>query len=258
MLKLNRPLLVIDMETTGTDPVTDRIIEMGVVKLAPLNGEIQVHQWVQRFNPEMHIPEEATACHHITDADVADQPKFIDKALQIARALYNKDLCGYNLRRLDLPILDEELRRCGYALDLTGVRVIDCYGIFSKKEPRSLADAVRKYCNHEHADAHGALPDALATAEVLRGQLAMYQDLADLDLDALAKYSKNDDKEFIDICGKLYRDKDGFARWNFGKNKDKRIADDMGFADWVLKKDFPGSTKDAIREELRRLAENGY
>lgn len=249
-MTLTRPLASIDLETTGVDPVEDRIIQFGVVMLHP-DGHRTTFE--QMFNPGVPIKPGATAVHGITDAIVADKPPFKDFAEKIYRGLKGKDLLGYNLRSLDLPMIDEELRRCGLSLDLAGVHVIDAFGIFAKKEPRDLAAAVKKYCHRDHAGAHGALADAEATLDVLAGQQSFYGDIAEMTLNQLAAFSKRDDVELVDLGGKLYRDKDGDVRFAFGKHRDVKIRDEMGFASWMMSKDFPGSTKDALRVEIERV-----
>jgi DNA polymerase-3 subunit epsilon len=250
-VKLDRILCCIDTETTGVDPVTDRLLELGIVLMAPDGAR---KTWQQRFNPGFPIPPESTAIHGITDEDVKDCPTFDLWAGRIAKALSGKDLVGYNLYRLDLPVIDQELRRCGLKLDLTGVQVIDCYGIFANKEGRKLEDAVRKFCGREHADAHGALADATATLDVLMGELEAYPDLKDLNLPALAAASKvGGEKEVVDLAGKLYRDKDGDVRYNFGKARDVKVKDDPGFGEWMMRRDFPGSTVEALEAEFARL-----
>ena len=150
-------------------------------------------------------------------------------------------------------MLDEELRRCGLKLDLSDVEVIDCFGIFSKKEPRTLTDAVKKYTGQEHAGAHGAWADAVVLDSVLAGQLAMYPDLAALNLEKLAEYSRIGDVVYADLAGKLYYDADGDMCFAFGKAKDRKVRDDPGYARWMMSRDFPGSTRDALAEELERL-----
>jgi DNA polymerase III subunit epsilon len=247
-MKLERALVVFDVETTGVDVCKDRIIELGVVTLRP--DGTRSPRWNQRFNPGIPIPPEATEVHHITDADVASCPPFSDFAQRIFAGLSGKDLGVYNGWRLDLPILDEELRRCGLKLDLTGVRVIDCFGIFSKKDPRKLEDAVRKYCGREHEGAHGAGADAEATLDVLVGQMEAHEDLSGMSIDQVAEYSFNRDVRPADVGGKLYRDKEGKLRFGFGKNKDLLVNDCLDYVDWMLRKgQFPGSTIEVLRQE---------
>lgn len=228
-MKLDRPICVLDVESTGTDPVLYRIIELAVVVLSPDGSRTT---WEQRFYPGMPIPPESTAIHGITDEDVKDCPMFSVWAGKILRALDGKDIATYNGWRLDLPILDEELRRCGLKLDLADVRVIDAYGIFANKEGRKLSDAVAKYCGHSHEDAHGALADASATLDVLQGQLAVYPDLGEMDLAALAAFSRvgggEDGRTPVDLAGKLYRDKDGDVCYSFGKARDRKVPGRLG------------------------------
>lgn len=249
-MRLTRPLCVLDTETTGVDPVQDRVIELGITILRPDGTRTK---WGQRFNPGISVPAEATAVHGITDEMLADCPKFADMAQKIHRGLQGKDIAGFNLRGLDLPILDEEFRRCGLKLDLSDALVIDAFGIFSNKEPRNLTAAVQKYCGRSHEDAHGAAADAEATLDVLLGQLAAYEDLAAMELVDLAKFSRRGDKEPADLAGKLYRDGNGDLRYNFGKCRDVKVKDDVGFGYWMMKQSnppFPGHTLELLRAEL--------
>lgn len=251
-MNLTRPLAVIDLETTGLDPVEDRIVSFAAVVLSPEGSRTE---WEQTFNPGMPIPETATKIHGITDDDVKDKPLFAEHARRIWLALQGKDLAGFNLRSLDLPMLDEELRRCDYKLDLTGVALVDAFGIFAKKEPRDLATAVKKFCGREHEGSHGALADANATLDVLFGEMKAYPDVEAMTLAELTAFSRRDELDFVDLSGKLYRDSDGDLRYNFGqKTRHVKVRDDQGFADWVLRKNFPGSTQDALRAELDRLS----
>lgn len=249
-MKLELPIVFIDIESTGVDPVKDRIVEFGATILSP---EGERRDFCQRFNPIIPIPAVATEVHHISDEDVKDCPTFDLFAGKIHRALAGKDLAGYNLWRLDLPILDEEFRRYGFKLDLTGVRVIDCFGIFSKRDPRKLEDAVRKYCGRDHDGSHGALPDARATSDVFLGQMKAYPDLDAMDLDGVASYSRISDQPYVDLAGKLYRDPDGDVCYAFGKYKGSKVIDVPDYADWMLSRDFPGSTCEALLAELKRL-----
>lgn len=253
-MKLDRPLLFLDTETTGVDPAVDRIIELGVSVLHP-DGTVKPKGWSVRFNPGIPIPPAATEVHGITDADVAECKPFSAYAEVLHEKLKGKDLAGYNLRRLDLPILDEEMRRCGLRLDLTGVRVVDVQAIYFKANPRSLADAVKQYCGRDHADAHGAGADADATLDVWLEQLVSHGNLpATNDMDSMAEYARMGDQIPADIAGKLYRDSEGGLRFAFGKNKDRLVIEEKGYARWMLDRDFPGSTLDAIREELERAS----
>lgn len=194
MLTLTRPLVSIDIESTGLDPVDDRIIQFGVCVLHP-DGHRTT--WSQNFNPGIAISAGATAVHGITDEMVKDCPPFADFAAVIWKGLQGKDLLTYNGRSLDLPMLDEELRRCGLKLDLDSqtcpsckgnskdgewccpecrgigvitVNVLDSYSIICNREPRDLAASVKRFCGRDHTEAHGALADAEATLDVLLAQ----------------------------------------------------------------------------------------
>lgn len=248
MLKLTRPLVFFDLEATGKDPAKDRIVEFGAMRILP-GGEAR-DVWTSRFNPEMPIAPGATEKHGITDEDVANSPKFAELAKLIHHAMTGCDLAGYNLLNYDIPLLWEEFHRAGYNWDLAGVRVVDAEKIFKKKEERTLGAAVLFFCGRQHDDAHTAGGDVLATRDVIEGQLKLYPDLAAMSLDQLAAYATLDDLPRVDLAGKLVRDKDGDAVYNFGKLKGQKLKDDPSFAEWMLRKDFTQNTLMHVREEL--------
>lgn len=208
------------------------------------------------FNPGVKIPAEATAVHGITDEMVARAPRFSERAGKLVEWLKGKDLLGYNLRQFDLPLIDAELRRCGFKLDLTDVRVIDAYVIFAKKHPRDLSAAVKEYCLREHEGAHGAGADAAATADVFTGQLAVHEDLRAMSLDELADFCC-EGKRYADLAAKLWIDDEGDLRFDFGKHKDQKVIDHLDFVDWMRRQSFPGSTMDAINAYLAKLRKYG-
>lgn len=257
-LTLTRPLCIIDLETTGTDPATARIIEFGVLKIWPEtpSGDCRSPgEWSERFNPQMPIPPEATAVHGIRDEDVAHKWPFSAFARRIHLGLQGCDLAGYNLTNYDVPLLWEEFYRAGIEWDLGDTRIIDVRTIWVKREPRTLTDAVYRFAGRSHDEAHGALEDAVATRDVLEGQLQQWTDI-EPSVDALAALSRYDDgPPRIDLAGKLVRDQDGDAAWTIGNFKGKKLRETQGFADWVLGKDFPANTKMAIRAELARIGE---
>lgn len=250
-MTLTRPLLFLDLETSHLDPMQARIIEIGCSVLHP-DGSIKPNGWSTRLNPGVPIPIEASAIHGITDADVADCPPFLSIAPTLLARMAGKDLAGFNLRRYDLPVLDEEMRRCGLRLDLTGVQVIDAYGLYCKTDRRDLSSYIEKYAGRAHDGAHGAAADVAGTLDGLLGQLAAYRELSEMRLDELAAHSLLGEQP-ADIAGKLYRDKDGDLRFGFGKNQGGRVVDYADYCRWMLEKgQFPGSTLDCIREELDR------
>jgi DNA polymerase III subunit epsilon len=259
---LDRPIAFFDLESTGKDPVKDRIVEFGA---AVLNTDWTLGtQWVQRFNPGFPIPAEATAVHGIADADVADCPPFSHWAPKIWSAFRGKDIGGYNVRRFDLPMLDEELRRCRLRLDLTGVRIVDVFGIYSQKRPRRLADAYREFCGKELEGAHGAAADGSAALEVFLGEMRAFPDLDAMNLEDIAAFSKADDREYVDLGRKLYRDADGDVCYAFGKHRDKKVrvieqeersrGERQTFTEWMFSplRSFPSSTLEALNAELDR------
>ncbi len=257
LMKLLRPLVILDCETTGVDPSTDRIVQIAIVRLEPatLFLKPQSELWQTLINPGRPIPADVQAVHGITDEMVKDVKPFAHHKAHILEMLAGADLAGYSLRLLDLPILDEELRRCGSKLNLDGVAILDAYGIFAKLYPRRLEDAVRVFCGREMTGQHDAMADTLATLDVLRAQ-ATLSPLASMDVGAMAKFSQLND--FADLAGKLYRDPDGDLRYAFGKSKGLKVGEDIGFARWMLDKaTFPGNTCDVLRAELDRLAGDG-
>ena len=252
---LTRSIVCWDTETTGVDPVLDRLVSIGVVVLNPDGTR---RRWETLLNPEMPIPPEVTAIHGITDEMVASAPKFKDIAQKFMNGLTGKDMLLYNGRRLDLPILDESLGRCQMKLDLTGVRVIDAAGLFFKLNPRDLSAFVQRYTGRSHEGAHGAAADAEGTLDGWLGLLSEHTDIQAMSLDeqaAYCLYGYDPDRLPEDLAGKLYR-KNGEVYFGFGKSKDKRVADDPGYAAWILRASdppFPRSTREALKAELDRL-----
>jgi len=252
---MSRELVFLDAETTGTNPFQDRIIELSVAWFGDgidgLMAGCTPDSLTKRFNPGIPIPAVATVIHGIKDSDVANRPKFSAFAASILVYLDGCDLAGYNLRQFDIPILEAEFARCGIEWDHKG-EVIDCDAIFKKQQPRTLTAAVAHYCGRDHSTAHSAHADVLATIDVLRAQLKT-PELKTLTLADVAKYSILGDSLPIDLAGKLVRDKEGFAVYNFGRSKGVRLADDQGLAYWMLDKDFPRNTLRHVREELDKI-----
>ncbi len=249
-LNLDRPLAVFDIESTGTNRRTDRIIDLAVVKLLP-NGKRETHHF--RVNPEMPIPPDSTKIHGITDEDVKGKPTFKQEAAKIAAVLEGCDLGGYNILGFDIPVLTEEFARAGMEFDLDDRRVLDAQRIYHKREPRDLTAALAYYCNEMHLGAHDALGDVEAVLRVLDGQLARYSDLP-RDLDGLDAYCNPKDPSWVDRAGKL-KWAGGEAVLNFGKKQGQKLRDiaktDPGFLEWMLKGDFPRDTKAIIRDALK-------
>jgi DNA polymerase-3 subunit epsilon len=249
-LKLDRPLVIFDIESTGTNYRTDRIVEIAFIILRPDGSET-----TERFlvNPEMPIPAEVTKIHGISDADVRDAPTFKALAPKLYALLQDCDLGGYNLIRFDIPMLIEEFLRASINFSLEGRRVVDAQRIFHKNEPRDLTAALAFYCGGTvHVDAHGAVADARATLQVLEGELDRYPDLPRtmVELDA---YCSLRETSWVDREGK-FKLENGEVIINFGKKKGESLKNlvrtDPGFLRWILKSDFSSDTKDVVRKAL--------
>ena len=196
-LNLKNPLVFFDLETTGINITTDRIVEISYLKVYPNGKEVTTTYLV---NPEMPIPAAATAVHKITNEMVADKPTFKEVAKIIAKDIEGCDIAGYNSNRFDVPLLIEEILRSGVDIDLSKRKFIDVQTIFHKKEQRTLTAAYKFYCDKELVGAHGAEADTLATYEVLKGQLDMYDDLEN-DVDFLANYCIQNRN--VDFAGRI-------------------------------------------------------
>lgn len=248
-LKLDRPLVVFDTETTGTNPRTDRIIEIACVKIHP-DGRRE--EWVRRVNPRQPIPPASTAIHGIGDGDVRDAPTFRDVAPELARFLEGCDLAGFNITGFDLPVLRAEFLRAGVPFPVADRRLVDAQRIFFAREPRHLSAAARFYRGLEHGGAHSALADAVMTLEVIAGQLERYADLPRSVGELHELYCAGLDQD-LDPEGR-FRLVRGEPTVNFGKNRGRKLKDisreEPGFLRWILKGDFSEPVKDIARRYL--------
>jgi DNA polymerase-3 subunit epsilon len=251
-LTLDRPLVVFDIESTGVSARKDRIIELAAVKITPAGEEIR-QCWL--LNPTVPIPPETTAIHGISDDIVKDCPTFAEKAAEIEAFFHGCDLSGFNADRFDIPCLEEEFARVGINFASSARRHLDVQRIYHRKEPRDLTAAVRFYCGRGHEGAHGAEADTQATFDVLKAQLARYDDLprsvAELD-------------EYLVPRDPLNADRNGLVRWrdgdwcvNFGKKKGeplkKLLLNEPNYLKWILKGDFDTD----VRMIVQDLLENG-
>ncbi len=243
-LNLKNPIVFFDLETTGTDIVHDRIVEISYHKVYP-NGREEGK--TLRINPQMPIPPASTAVHGITDEDVKDCPTFKEVAREIARDIEGCDLAGYNSNRFDVPMLAEELLRADVDLDLKRRKFVDVQVIFHKMEQRTLAAAYKFYCHKELTDAHTAEADTMATYEVLQAQLDRYPELQN-DVDFLAKFTTQSNN--ADFAGRIVYNERGEEVFNFGKYKGKKVTDvfntDIGYYGWMMSNDFALHTKKVL------------
>ena len=251
-LKLNRPLCFFDLETTGVNITTDRIVEIAVLKLHP-KGTREVKVW--RVNPECPIPAQASAVHGIYDADIADEPNFKTLSKTIYNFIRNSDLAGYNSDRFDIPLLAEEMLRAEIDFDISHFKTIDVQTIFHKMEQRTLTAALKFYCNEELVDAHSAMADTKATHDVLMAQLERYDELEG-DVDSLNVFTTR--KKSADFAGFIVFNSDGDECFSFGKHKGKTVENvlenEPGYFGWLLNADFPMYTKKVLTGiRLRKL-----
>ena len=254
-LNLKNPIIFFDLETTGTNLNTDRIIEISYLKVYP-NGNRESK--TMRINPEMHIPEESAKIHGIHDEDVADCPTFKKVAKNIAKDFEGADLAGFNSNRFDIPMLAEEFLRAEIDLDISNRKLIDVQVIFHKMEQRTLSAAYKFYCHKDLEDAHTAQADTMATYEVLKAQLDKYSDTLKNDVAFLSQYSsftKN-----ADFAGRIIYDDKGIETFNFGKYKGIHVKEvlkkDPGYYSWIMNGDFTLNTKNVLTKiRLKELTE---
>lgn len=251
-LALKKPMVFFDLETTGTNILTDRIVEISIIKLMPNGTESEV---TMRINPQMPIPAEATAIHHITDADVADCPTFKQVAQNIANLFLDADVAGFNSNRFDVPMLSEEMFRAGINFDMSRRRFVDVQTIFHKLEQRTLSAAYKFYCGKSLDDAHSANADTRATYEVLKAQLDHYPEQLKNDIAFLSEFSSQNRN--ADLMGRIiYNDNDKEV-FNFGKYKGQEVEsvfrNDPGYYAWMMQGEFPANTKQVITNIKLRL-----
>ena len=253
-LNLKNPLVFFDLETTGTNINSDRIVEICYLKVYP-NGNEETK--TLRINPEMHIPEASSAVHGIYDEDVADCPKFKEVAKNIASDIEGCDLAGFNSNRFDIPVLAEEFLRAGVDIDLMKRKFVDVQVIYHKLEQRTLSAAYKFYCDKNLEDAHTAEADTRATYEVLEAQLDRYADVLENDINFLSNYSCY--SRNVDFAGRIvYNDQD-VEVFNFGKYKGVSVKEvlqkDPGYYSWIMQGDFTLNTKNVLTKI--RLRETG-
>ena len=259
-----RPLVFFDLEATGVNILNDRIVEISVVKIFP-DGRREVK--TRRINPEMHIPEEASAIHGIYDKDVANEPTFRAISKNFFIYLEDCDLGGYNITKFDIPMLTREFSRAGLTFTTANRRIIDAYNIFCRMEPRNLSAAYKFFCGKDMKDAHSAEADTLATVEIFEGEIKRYSQMAREDYpEDIEKWPETLD-EFHTFCNQRMIDSidpDGRFKWKngeavvaFGKNAGtslRRIAiDNPDFLRWILRSDFSVEVKNIASDALKGI-----
>ncbi len=250
MLQLKKPLAVIDIEATGSNVTTDRIVEIAIVKYMP-DGSRTVKR--KLINPQIPIPQSIVDIHGITDDMVKDAPTFKQSAPDIKQQLNGCDIACYNAYRLDLPMLMEEFIRAGIEFELKNRKLVDIQKIFHTLEQRTLSAAYKFYCNKTLEGAHGAEADASATAEILFAQVERYPQLGN-NLESIIKAVGED--QIIDFARRFIYDEKGIEVFNFGKHKGRPVVDvfkaEPQYYDWMMKGEFPMNTKQKLTELYTR------
>jgi DNA polymerase-3 subunit epsilon len=245
MLQLTKPLAFIDLETTGINLATDRIIEIAIVKVLP-DGKRSIKR--KLINPQIPIPKQASDLHGITNEMVKEAPKFKDVAHELKQMLDGCDIAGYNSNRFDIPMLVEEFLRAEVDFDMKGRRLIDVQNIFHRMEQRTLSAAYKFYCNKILDGAHSAEIDATATHEILIAQLERYPDLGN-SIDSVLKLIG--EEPIVDFARRFILE-NGVEVFNFGKYKGRAVAEvlrtEPQYYDWMMKGDFPQYTKQKLTE----------
>jgi DNA polymerase-3 subunit epsilon len=245
-LKLSRPLVFFDLETTGINIAKDRIVEISLLKVYP-NGNKEMI--TKRVNPQIPIPLEASKVHGIYNEDVENEPTFAELAGEIYEFIKDCDLAGYNSNNFDIPLLAEEFLRAGVEADFSTIKKIDVQVLFHKKEPRNLAAAYKFYCDKDLENAHSAQADVTATYEILNKQVEIYEDIQP-EVDFLEKYTMH--KKKADLSGRLIFNSKGEIVFNFGKHKGKPVAEvlrkEPSYYAWMMQGDFPQYTKKVLQK----------
>lgn len=244
-LKLDRPLVFFDLETTGVQIATDRIVEISILKVYP-NGNRE--SWTKLVNPEIEIPKEASDIHGITNEKVVNEPKFSELATKVSTLIEGCDLAGFNSNRFDIPLLAEEMLRAKVNFDMKDRKAIDVQVIFHKKEQRNLSAGYEFYCGKTLDNAHSAEADTLATFEILEAQVERYDDI-ESDVNFLSEFSSHQQR--ADFAGFILFDDNKEEIFSFGKYRGRQVAEVLrenpGYYSWMQNADFPLYTKKILK-----------
>ena len=248
-LQLTRPVAFIDLETTGINLATDRIVEIAIVKVNTDNTRVVKRKLI---NPLIPIPKSSSDVHGITDDMVKDAPSFKQAANEIRQFLDNCDLAGYNSNRFDIPLLVEEFLRAGLDFDIADRHLLDVQKVYHMMEPRTLSAAYKFYCDKNLENAHSAEADAMATCEILDAQLSKYPQIG-TSVESVMKFVGSE--PIVDFARRFIME-NGVEIFNFGKHKGKRVVDvlklEPQYYDWMMKGDFAMHTKQKLTEILNR------
>lgn len=245
-IKLIRPLITFDLESTGVDTENDRIVQIAAIKEYP-NGVIEEKNVF--VNPEIPIPTEASDIHGITNEMVKDAPIFKQLAVGICNWFKDCDISGFNSDSYDVNLMVAEMERAGVSNFLNWeYNLLDVMKLYRNLYPNTLSAIYERLTGEPLENAHDAMSDLIGTQKVLNiiyplllgSTEEKVETPKDIDL------FLQGDKKRVDIAGKMYEDKDGIIRWNFSKNKDQPVLSDLGFVGWFLKQNFPQQSKNTI------------
>jgi DNA polymerase-3 subunit epsilon len=243
-LHLKNPIVFFDLETTGINIATDRIVEIAILKV---NMDGSEESYCYKVNPEMPIPKVTSEIHGIYDEDVKDAPTFKELAKKLAKIMEGCDIAGFNSNKFDVPLLAEEFIRADVDFDMKKRKFVDVQTIFHKMEKRTLSAAYKFYCDKDLDNAHSAEADTKATYEVLKAQLDRYKELEN-SIEFLNEFSSfNRNADFI---GRIIFDDKGVEVFNFGKYKGRSVEEvlskDPAYYGWMMNGDFPLFTKKVL------------
>lgn len=268
-LKLKRPICFFDLETTGTNISTDRIVEIAITKVTP-DGKEEVK--CRKINPTIPIPIEASLVHGIYDEDVKDEPTFGQVSKGLFEFMKGCDLGGFNSNKFDVPLLLEEFHRVGVEFEVANINLVDVQNIFHQMEQRTLVAAYKFYCNKDLTNAHSAEADTNATYEVLQAMLDKYQNTEFVnqnkevskpvvnDIQKLAEFSKRNNN--VDLAGRFVYNKNEIACFNFGKHKGKPVeqvlSEEPSYYSWMMKGEFSINTKKVLENIKLQLLQKKF
>lgn len=245
-LKLERPIIFFDLETTGVNIANDRIVEISILKVHP-NGNKESKTWL--VNPEIEIPKESSDIHGITNEKVVNEPTFKELAVKVSEMMEGCDLAGFNSNRFDIPLLAEEMMRANVKFSMKNRVAIDVQVIFHKMEERTLSAGYEFYCGKKLDNAHSAEADTMATYEILKAQLDKYENLKN-DVEFLNDFSTHSKR--ADFAGFIMYDDDDDEIFTFGKYRNRKVTDvfkeNQGYFNWIQNADFPLYTKNVLQE----------
>ncbi|MCK5624787.1 3'-5' exonuclease [Candidatus Pacearchaeota archaeon] len=249
-IQLSKPLVFLDLETTGVSTLIDRIVEFSALKINPDDTEENI---TIRINPQISIPPEATAIHGIKDNDVVNQPIFKEHALMIKNFLEGCDLGGFNIKKFDLKVLEAEFKRAEVEFSKENRFILDVMTIYHKLHPRDLAAAHKEYCNKEIENHHSAEQDVRATVDIFKSQLESHKELPQNISELHDFCNERKPTHWIDDKGKfIWINNDAVINFSNhgGKLLSEMVKNESSFLNWILTKDFLPDVKKIVSEAL--------